>query len=103
MALSEKIVFKIYAGLVGAATTIAAQRLVTMLWEASTGDVPPNPNDPEVPLTRALIWAAASGLGVGMSQLAMNRLIQQRWAANTGHEAPGQLHSILDIAQRKGK
>lgn len=95
MALTEKIMWKVYAGAVGAVTTIVAQKLVTKIWEASTGDVPPDPNDPEVPLTQALIWAAASGLGVGMAQLVMNRVVHQRWVANYNHSGPSKLRSKL--------
>lgn len=95
MAMTEKIMWKVYAGALGALTTIVAQKVVTKLWEASTGDEPPDPNDPEVPLTHALIWAAASGLGVGMAQLVMNRFVQQRWMANYQHAGPGKLRTKL--------
>lgn len=95
MAMTEKIMWKVYAGAVGAVTTIVAQKLVTKVWEVSTGEPPPDPNDPEAPLTQALIWAAASGLGVGMAQLVMNRLVHQRWMANYNHAGPGTLRSKL--------
>ncbi|AQP46990.1 hypothetical protein BW730_05120 [Tessaracoccus aquimaris] len=97
MAASEKLMWKIYAGAIGAVTTIVAQKLVTKLWEVSTGDAPPDPNDPETPLKQALIWAAASGLGVGMTQLMMNRLVQNRWLKNFEHTAPGKLRNKLDF------
>ena len=97
MAASEKLMWKIYAGAIGAVTTIVAQKLVTKLWEVSTGDAPPDPNDPETPLRQALIWAAASGLGVGMTQLMMNRLVQNRWLKNFEHAAPGKLRNKLDL------
>ena len=61
MAVEEKILWKIYAGVLGAATTLLAQKVVTKAWEAATGDVPPDPNDPDTPLTQALIWACAAG------------------------------------------
>ncbi|WP_231979084.1 DUF4235 domain-containing protein [Tessaracoccus coleopterorum] len=63
MAATEKLMWKLYAGAIGAATTIVAQKVVTKIWEASTGDTPPDPNDPETPMIQAVIWAAASGLG----------------------------------------
>ena len=49
MALEEKLVWKIYAGAVGALTTLIAQKLVTKAWEKATGEVPPDPNDPDTP------------------------------------------------------
>lgn len=97
MAATEKLMWKVYAGAIGAVTTIVAQKLVTKIWEASTGDAPPDPNDPNTPLTQALIWAAASGLGVGMTQLMMNRLVQNRWLKNFEHAAPGKLRNKLDL------
>lgn len=97
MAVTEKLMWKVYAGVVGAVTTIVSQKLVTKIWEASTGDTPPDPNDPDVPLTKALIWAAASGLGVGMTQLIMNRMVANRWARNFDHKSPGKLRNKLDF------
>lgn len=100
MSVSEKLMWKVYAGVIGAATTLVAQKLVTMAWEASTGSEPPDPNDPETPLTQALIWAASSGLGVGVAQLVMNRWVQRRWLSNMGHPAPGRLGNKLDMGKR---
>lgn len=97
MAMTEKVLWKIYAGVVGAVTTLVAQKVVTKVWEASTGDTPPDPNDPDVPLTKALIWATASGLGVGMTQLAMNRFVQRRWVSNFEHRAPSRLVSKFNL------
>ena len=90
MAVEEKILWKIYAGVLGAATTLLA-------WEAATGDVPPDPNDPDTPLTQALIWALCSGVGVGMAQLTMNRYMQRRWFSNTGRRSPGRLRNKMDL------
>ncbi len=97
MAMTEKLMWKVYAGALGAVTTIVAQKVVTQVWVASTGDTPPDPNDPDTPLTQALIWAAASGLGVGIAQLAMNRFVQRRWVRNFNHASPGKLRNKLDI------
>lgn len=96
MQLTQKMIWKIYAGVLGAATTIVAQKLVTKAWEASTGETPPDPNDPETPITQALIWALASGFGVGIAQLTMNRYMSRHWAKATGGKAPGKLFNKLD-------
>lgn len=97
MAVSESILWRVYAGVLGAATTVMTKKLVTTVWEASTGDEPPDPNDPETPLTHALLWAAASGLGVGVAQITMNRFMQRRWMATTGHYASKKLDNKLDL------
>lgn len=97
MGVSEKLVWQVYASVLGAATTIVAQKAVTKLWEATTGDTPPDPNDPETPLLMALSWAISSGVGVGVAQLTMNRFMQRRWTANMGRRAPGKLGNKLDL------
>lgn len=89
MGPSEKIVWKIYMGVLGAVTTIAAQKLVTKGWELATGDEPPSPNDPETPLSVAVSWALASGIGIGVTQLLTNRMAANRWSKAMGHKAPG--------------
>lgn len=101
MKLTERVIWNIYSGLVGAAATFVAQKVITMAWEAATGEEPPDPNDPEAPFVQALIWAAASGLGVGVTQLTMNRFVTRRWAKNTGHDAPSRLNSLLDVKKNK--
>lgn len=97
MAVTEKIVWQVYAGVLGAASTIAAQKLITKAWEAATGDEPPDPNDPDTPLTKAVIWAIASGVGVGLTQLTMNRYLQRHWARRTGKQAPGKRKTKVDL------
>lgn len=95
MAMTEKIMWKLYAGAAGAVTTMVVQKTITKVWEAATGEPPPDPNDPEAPLVNGLIWAAASGLGVGVAQLVMNRYVHRRWMANYSHNGPGKLRSRL--------
>ena len=97
MAVEEKVLWKIYAGVLGAATTIIAQKLITKAWETATGDAPPDPNDPDTPIAQALDWAVCSGLGVGIAQLTINRYVQRRWLSNTGHKGPGSLRNKMDL------
>ena len=96
MAVTDKIVWNIYAGVVGAVSTIVAKKLITKVWEASTGEEPPDPNDPEVPMTQAILWSLASGVGVGVTQLMMNRFVTRHWAKTTGMAAPGSRKNKLD-------
>ncbi len=88
MGPSQKLLWKIYIGVIGAVTTIVAQRLVTAGWKAVTGDEPPSPTDPETPVLQAASWALASGLGVGVTQLLTQRLAARHWSKEIGAHAP---------------
>lgn len=85
---SQKLVWNLYAGVVGALTAIAAQKVVHGAWKLATGDEPPEANDPETPLNEAVIWALASGIGIGITQLLMNRVAAHQWQAVMGTPPP---------------
>lgn len=88
MGPSEKLLWKIYAGVIGAIATIAAQRLVKVGWKIATGDEPPKPTDPQTPVVEAVSWALASGVGVGVTQLLTQRMLAKRWAVEMGGSTP---------------
>ena len=88
MTASEKLLWKLYVGVIGAVTTIVAQRLVAGGWKAVTGDKPPSPTDPEISNAEAVSWALASGLGVGVTQLLVKRTAARRWATRIGQHTP---------------
>ncbi|GAB3926239.1 hypothetical protein GCM10011575_07380 [Microlunatus endophyticus] len=86
---TSKLVWKIYIGVFGAATTIAAQQGIKLAWKAATGKKPPLPTDPDIPLAEAASWAIASGVGVGLTQFVVTRFAAKRWAKDMGTQAPG--------------
>ena len=88
MGASEKLLWKLYVGVIGVVTTVVAQRVVSTSWKVVTGDKPPSPTDPNVPTAQAVSWAVASGLGVGVTQLLVKRTAARRWAAKIGQHAP---------------
>lgn len=88
MTISQRLLWNIYAGAVGALTAVVAQKAVRGAWKVATGDEPPDPNDPATPLNEALIWALAGGIGIGMAQLLTNRFAANRWEAAMGSPAP---------------
>lgn len=88
MNTSQKLLWSFYTAGVGALTTMLAAKAVNKAWELATGDTPPEPNDPEVPLRRALTWAVASGVGIGLAQLLMNRFAASQWTKAMGTPAP---------------
>ena len=78
--IPEKILWKVYAGALGAVTTIVSQKVVEGVWKYVTGDEEtPQPDDPEISTTKALSWALASGIGIAGSQLLMHRFVNKRW------------------------
>lgn len=77
--MESKLLWKVYMGVIGAVTTIAAQKLVTAAWKAATGDDPPSPTDPDTPIKVAATWALASGIGIGVVQLLTARFAARRF------------------------
>ncbi len=88
MNMSQRLVWNLYAGAVGALSAMIAQKAVRGAWKMATGDEPPDPNDPATPLSEALIWALAGGIGIGVSQLFTNRFAAARWEKAMGTPAP---------------
>lgn len=79
MDFSEKLMYKVYAALLGTVVTIATQKALKAGWKVATGTEPPEPGDPDVPATEAFIWALASGIGIGVAQLATTRYSARHW------------------------
>lgn len=88
MKVSSKLVWSIYMAVFGTVTTIAAQKSLEASWKAITGDKPPLPTDPDVPLRQAATWALASGIGIGATKFAVTRFAASRWAKDMGTRAP---------------
>ena len=40
------------------------------------------------PLSSAITWVVASGIGVGVAQLFAQRFAARHWSNETGHDAP---------------
>ncbi len=88
MGPTQKLLWKLYVGVIGAVTTVVAQRLVKAGWKLVTGNEPPSPTDPETPVLEAASWALASGIGVGVTQLLTQRMAARHWGKEIGHETP---------------
>jgi len=80
MNFSEKLLYKVYAAVLGTAVTIATQKAITAAWKVATGEEPPEPGDPDVPAAEAFIWALSSGVGIGIAQLATTRYASRHWS-----------------------
>ena len=88
MGATQKLFWKLYAGVIGAVTTIAAQRLLKAAWKLVTGNEPPSPTDPDTPILEAMTWALASGLGIGVTQVVTQRMAARHWEKEMGNDSP---------------
>ncbi|MCT1459039.1 DUF4235 domain-containing protein [Aestuariimicrobium sp. p3-SID1156] len=81
MDLQEKVLYKVYAAVLGTTITVVTQKALTSAWKIATGEEPPEPGDPDVPAFQAFIWAISSGVGIGIAQLATTRYTARHWGA----------------------
>jgi hypothetical protein len=88
MGASEKLLWKLYVGVIGTVTTVVAQRVVRTSWKVVTGSKPPSPTDLRTSTGEAVSWALASGLGVGVTQLLVKRMAARRWTDRVGQHTP---------------
>lgn len=89
MDISRKLLWNLYAGVVGAAAAVVATKAVHGLWRMATGDEPPEPTDPSTPGGQAVAWAVASALGIGVFTVMANRVAAVQWEKAMGEPAPG--------------
>ena len=87
MGPSQKLLWKLYVGVIGAVTTIAAQRLLKAGWKFVTGNEPPSPTDPDASVVTAVSWAMASAAGVAVSQLLAQRMAARYWEKDADNAA----------------
>jgi hypothetical protein len=95
MRLADKLLWKLYATVIGTVATFAAQKMIKIAWKTITGHEPPLPGDPDTPLREAVSWAVASAIGVGATQIVTQRLAARRWSSQMGIEAPSRRSKII--------
>jgi len=88
MGASEKLLWKLYVGVIGTVTTLVAKQVVTASWKVVTGSKPPKPTDLATSTGAAVSWALASGLGIGVTQLLVKRMAARRWSDAVGQHVP---------------
>jgi len=68
----------IYTGVLGAIIGSLVAMVLKKAWSKATGAAPPDPRDPEASAREAIVWAALSGLGVGIAGVVTSRLAPAR-------------------------
>ncbi len=85
----EKIAWKVVAGIAGAAAAVIVTKVLNLVWAKARPDPPPeNPADPETGWGEALLWTAATGIGMGVARMIAQRGAAMGWQKATGHVAP---------------
>jgi hypothetical protein len=68
---------------------VAAQKGLTMVWRAATGDDPPTiPEDPDTEWKDAVAWALLSGAAIGLARLFATRRAALYYRRSTGELPP---------------
>ena len=95
----DKLGWKLMGGASAAAAATATRKAAERVYQAGTGEAPPeNPSSPQVPLRQAILWAALSGVVVGLVRLLVERTAAAAWVRARGELPPG-----LIKPEKKGK
>ncbi len=82
--------WKVLTLVCGAAAGLAADRVLTAVWETwSSREAPTNPADRSTSWSAALSWAVASGVGVGVARLVAKRSAAAVWEVALDEAPPG--------------
>lgn len=93
----SKVGWKIVGGAATAAAGTAASKGVTAAYKKVRGNEPPvNPAHPDTAWREALLWAAVSGIAVGLGRLAAERAAASGWVRATGTLPPGMVPQEAD-------
>jgi hypothetical protein len=69
---------------------VAAARCLNLLWVAATGRKPPStPESPDIAGREAMVWAAVSGMAIGVAKTYATRRVARYWLRSTGELPPG--------------
>lgn len=69
---------------------VAAARVLDLIWATATGRKPPStPDSPEIAQREALVWAALSGMAIGVAKTYATRRAARYWLRSTGELPPG--------------
>ncbi|MBA2446087.1 MAG: DUF4235 domain-containing protein [Nocardioidaceae bacterium] len=83
---------------------VAVARLLDAAWATATGHKPPTrPENPDIGGREAMLWAAVSGMAIGVAKTYATRRAAQYWVKSTGEVPPGMLDEGKPGSKRKLK
>jgi Protein of unknown function (DUF4235) len=72
------------------AAGVVAARVLDLIWATATGRKPPStPESPDIAHREALVWAALSGMAIGVAKTYATRRAARYWLRSTGELPPG--------------
>jgi hypothetical protein len=86
----DKLGWKLMGVGTATAAATATRKAAERVYQTGLGEAPPeNPSSPDVPLRQAIIWAALSGVVVGLVRLLVERTAAAAWVRARGELPPG--------------
>ena len=81
---------------------VAVARVLDAAWATATGHKPPtSPENPDIGGREALLWAAVSGMAIGVAKTYATRRAAQYWVKSTGDVPPGMLDADKPGSKRQ--
>ena len=69
---------RVMVGVVGFAAAFVARKVIQFAWKKITGHEPPEPEDPEVALGEAVVWALVTSVSVQLARMLATRALSRR-------------------------
>jgi len=69
---------RIFVGVVGFAAAFVARKVIQFAWKKVTGKEPPEPEDPQVALGEAVVWAVLMSVSVQLARMLATRAASRR-------------------------
>lgn len=86
------------------AAGVLVARALDAAWMTATGHKPPTrPENPDIAGKEALLWAAVSGMAIGVAKTYATRRAAQYWVKSTGEVPPGMLDQGKPASKRQLK
>lgn len=93
---TQKLTFKVYSLVLGAAAAVVSRKLVEVGWRVATGQkAPKDKSEAETGGTEAAMWAVASGIGMAVSQAFVNKYLAERYESLTAESAPQKMREVV--------
>jgi hypothetical protein len=83
--MANQMMWRLIGGATGAAAGVLVRAGLKATWKAARGEEPPeNPASPSTSWPEALVWAAATGVGLAVARLVAQRGAAEAWRSATG-------------------